>query len=301
MNQIFKVKAPAKINLYLDVLGLRKDGYHNLLTVYQSIRLSDELFFTLKEKDIEIKCDNKDIPSDEKNLVYKSAKLFFDFAKIKKGIKIEIKKKIPTQAGLGGGSSDAAVTLFALNKLFNADIPLFKLSEMGANIGTDVPFFLTGGTALGIERGELVFPLPDISPLFLVLGYPEVGISTKEAYKKIDRVLTEYFSSLKIGRIVRKILTGEFGKEDMFNRFEEVIEDKKILAYRDKLLKSGAEKVLLCGSGSSYFGVYGDSSKAKDAFRRLSVQGSWAVSSTLRRRDFFNFISPTTLKKESIK
>lgn len=301
MKQIFKAKAPAKINLYLDVLGKRKDGYHNLATVYQSVKLADELFFTLEKKDIEIQCDNKEIPSDERNLVYKSAKLFFDYTKIKKGIKIEIRKKIPTKAGLGGGSSDAAATLFVMNKLFHSQVPLYKLTEIGAKIGSDVPFFLTGGTALGIERGELVFPLPDISPLFFVLGFPEVGISTKDAYEKIDRVLTENFSRLKIGGIVRKILTGEFGKEDMFNRFEEIVEDKKVLAYRDELVNSGAEKALLCGSGSSWFGIYEDSSKAKDALKKLSVQGNWAVSSTLKRRDFFNFISPTTLKKESIK
>lgn len=302
MKRIFKAKAPAKINLYLDILGLRKDGYHDLKTIYQSIRLADELFFTIKEKkDIELQCDNDEIPSDESNLVYKSAKHFFDFTKVKKGIKIEIRKKIPTKAGLGGGSSDAAATLFVLNKIFNTQIPLYKLTEIGAIIGSDVPFFLTGGTALGVERGELVFPLPDISPLFFVLGFPEIGISTKEAYRKVDRVLTENFSRLKIVEIVRKILTGKFGKEDMFNLFEEIVVDKTVLGYRDKLVDSGAEKVHLCGSGSSWFGIYENSSKAKDAFRKLSVQGNWAVSSTLRRNDFFNFISPTTLKKEIIK
>ncbi|MCX7830495.1 MAG: 4-(cytidine 5'-diphospho)-2-C-methyl-D-erythritol kinase [Acidobacteria bacterium] len=244
MNRVFKAKAPAKINLYLDVLGLREDGYHEIKTIFQTIRLCDELYFNIQEKDIDIQCNNPNIPTNENNLVYKSAKEFFDFAKIKRGIKIFLKKKIPTQAGLGGGSSDAAVTLFALNKIFKTNFSLFQLVKIGEKIGSDVPFFLVGGTAIGTGRGEIIFPLKDISKFFIILGFPKIGVSTKEAYKRIDRVLTENSTRLKIEGIVRKILAGEFGKEDMFNRFEEAINEKGIIACKSKLVNAGAEKVL---------------------------------------------------------
>jgi len=301
LERYFKSKAPAKINLYLDVGKIRKDGYHEITTIYQSIRLSDTLFFKVIKNGIEIECDNKDIPLNEDNLIYKSAKEFFNFTKIKKGIKVLIKKRIPAKGGLGGGSSDAAVTLFALNKIFKKNLTLNQLTAIGEKIGSDVPFFLYGGTALGYGKGEKIIPLKDFNRLYLIVGFPGKGISTREAYKEIDRVLTGNISRLKIIEPVRKYLTGDFRKEDMFNRFEEVVKNSEILEYRDNLIKSGAEKVMLCGSGSTWFGIYSDRTKLKSAFERLSAQGNWAATSTLKRREFLRFITPTNVKKESIR
>lgn len=301
MDYTYKAKAPAKVNLYLNIVGVRKDGYHEIRTIFQSLRLCDEIYFEPQAKGIKIECDNIEIPQDDSNLAYLSAKEFFKYSKINKGVKIKIKKNIPIKAGLGGGSSDAAVTLFVLNKIFKVNIPLYELIKIGANIGSDVPFFLIGGTALGTGRGEEVFPLKDIKRFYLLLGLPEMGVSTKDAYKKIDKVLTEKNTSLKIVEIVRKILAGEFGKEDMFNRFEEVIKEKKILEYKKKLYQSKTEKILLCGSGSALFGIFAGKKEAMKNLKKLSVQGNWAVTSTLNRREYFNFITPTTLKKESFK
>lgn len=302
MAYTYVAKAPAKVNLFLDIAGLRKDGYHEIRTIFQSIRLCDELYFQTKAKGIKIECDNLDVPQDDSNLAYLTAKEFFKYSKINYGVKIKIKKNIPIKAGLGGGSSDAAVTLFVLNKIFKVNIPLYELIKIGANIGSDVPFFLIGGTALGTGRGEEVFPLKDIKRLYLLLGMPKKGISTKEAYKKIDRVLTQKNTSLKIVEIVRRILAGEFGKEDMFNRFEEVIKNREILEYKKRLYQLESEKIMLSGSGSALFGVFTDRNKAMENFRKLSVQqGNWAVTSTLKRKEFFSFITPTTLKKESFK
>lgn len=301
MERYYKAKAPGKVNLFLDIEKIREDGYHEIKTVYQSIRLADTLYFTTIKNGIEIECDKYEIPNNENNLVYKSAKIFFDFTKIRKGIKVKIRKRIPVKAGLGGGSSDAAVTLFALDRIFKTNLSRDNLLNLGSKIGSDVPFFFVGGTALGTGRGEKIVPLRDFPRFWAVLGFPKEGISTKEAYSKIDRVLTESNSRIKIIEIVRKILAAEFGKEDMFNRFEGVIKNKQILEYRDNLVKSGAEKVLLCGSGSSWFGMFSDRAKAKSAFDRLPVHCDWTVTSSLKRRDFLKLITPTNVKKESIR
>jgi 4-diphosphocytidyl-2-C-methyl-D-erythritol kinase len=303
MPDTFYSKAPAKVNLVLEILEKRKDGYHEIRTIFQSIALFDSLRFEINSRGIKVGSDDPSLPLDEGNTVYKAAKALNDLSGGRHGADIFIEKKIPQKGGLGGGSSDAAATLFALNRLWEIDLPQSELAEIAARIGSDVPFFLSGGTALGTGRGEEIHPLPDAPFAWLVLGFPEKGVSTKEAYEKIDSQLTEGASPRRIMAAVEKILAGSFTEEDLVNHFEKAIleSDGEILFYRDRLLEAGARKVLLSGSGSSWFaftGSYDEAKKIHDNIPRHSDR--WAIVPTLTREDFFRSITPTS-KKENLR
>lgn len=302
LDKIYHSRSPAKINLYLDVLGLRKDGYHEIRTIYQSISLSDEIEFEPCKNEISLNCDDKRIPADETNLAFKSAKLLKDFSKAKKGVRIKLLKKIPSEAGLGGGSSNAAVTLFSLNKLWKLDLPLETLLLLASKIGSDVPFFLIGGTAIGIGRGEEVYPLKDISRKTILLIYPDEKVNTKEAYQKIDRVLTEGKSSFKISSIAFNLEAGFFRSEDMFNRFEEVVFEsyERIKYLREEMVKCGLKGAMMSGSGSTLFAILRNKKEASSILKMLKNKSRWAIATTLNRKNYFEFITPT-LKKEIVK
>jgi len=152
----------AKINWTLEILGKRPDGYHELRTFLQTIDIADDLVFTPIDRGIEVICDHPDVPCGETNLAYRAAKSLSDFAKIDRGARIAINKRIPTAAGLGGGSSNAAVTLLALRKLWNIDLTPRDLMRLGSELGADVPFFFIGVTCLGIGRGDEVYPIKDL-------------------------------------------------------------------------------------------------------------------------------------------
>ncbi|MBE3553675.1 MAG: 4-(cytidine 5'-diphospho)-2-C-methyl-D-erythritol kinase, partial [Thermicanus sp.] len=180
------VTAPAKINLTLDVLGKRADGYHEVKMVMTTIDLSDRLTL-IKAGDggIYVTSSTGVIPTDERNLAYQAALLLKRELHVKEGVKIYIEKKIPVAAGLAGGSSDAAATLKGLNKLWNLGLDLDQLAGLGARLGSDVPFILYGGTTLATGRGEVLTPLPSPPPSWVVLAKPPIGVSTSEVYGKL--------------------------------------------------------------------------------------------------------------------
>lgn len=252
-----KLKANAKINLFLDILNKRKDGYHNLKTIFQEISLSDDIFIysprlqsevdevnvktgiPMKRDSVSIFCDDPGIPTGKTNLVYKAADLMKKYSGIKKGVFIKIKKNIPVGAGLGGGSSDAASVLRGLNKLWNLKLTNNKLAEIGKQIGADVPFFLYGGRCLGEGIGDQLTPIKIRKTQWYVLVKPPFEISTKFAYSLLTK-------ANKVGKIKK-----------LGNRFEDIIiphypEIKKI---KDLLTESGAEFSLMSGSGSCVFGL----------------------------------------------
>jgi 4-diphosphocytidyl-2-C-methyl-D-erythritol kinase len=303
MADLFYSKAPAKVNLVLNVLGKRADGFHEIRTIFQSIALFDVLRFSLIAEGIEVDSDEPSLPGGEGNIVHKAAKALASISKKKCGVNIFIEKNIPQKAGLGGGSSDAAVTLYGLNKLWELNLPESELMEIAAEIGSDVPFFLTGGTALGVGKGEEIYPLPDAPAAILVLGFPEKGISTKDAYERMDKELTEARSPRKIMASVKKIMAGSFLENDLVNDFEKAVldSDKEILFYRDRLLEAGAKKVLLSGSGSAWF-AYAHSKDEAEQIREKILHHSkrWAIIPTMNRDDFFKFITPTS-KKENLR
>ena len=183
-------KSPCKVNLLLNILGRRGDGFHELETVMQPVNLCDELAFERGGNGIRLTCGEKGLPTDSRNLVFRAAEKFFAAAKISDGVKIHLRKKIPLAAGLGGGSGNAAATLLALNELFDAPIASGKLQEIAATLGSDVPFFLQGKPALALGRGEKIQPLGELPALddkAILLIHPGFGISTPWAYQNLAR------------------------------------------------------------------------------------------------------------------
>ena len=276
-----KLLAPAKINLYLEIVSKRQDGYHNLESVMHTVSLCDELEFSDSDK-IELVCD-KAICSPEKNLVYKTAVKLKDKFSVNKGVKIILKKNIPAGAGLGGGSSDAAATILALNKYWNLNLSKKELEEFASTIGADVPFFLTGGTAKIEGIGDIVKKLKVNNKYYFVLVKPDFGVSTVEAYSKIKMPLTninkfnkiiELLESSKLDKIV--------SKELFFNRFESTVfsDYPEIQKIKSVLSNLGAVS-LMSGSGATVFGLVSDEQEAKSIAEQLKkyTWNVWIVNS----------------------
>ena len=270
------VKAAAKVNLYLDILGKRNDDYHEIESIMQSVTLYDRLVFRSLKQEIIIWSDNPKIPSGKGNLCYQAAELFFKKAKIKKGVRIEIYKSIPERSGLGGGSVDAAATLWGMNKLFETEIPLLDLSKLAKLLGADVPFCLTGGTSLVRGKGENLIPLPPIRDGWLVLLDPGIPISTFWVYQKIRVRLTEK-------RLNAKLLTNLIKKQgllgislSLYNKLEEVVLKKfpLIKVIKEEMIKAGARGAIMTGSGSVIFAVVERKEEAEKIFNKLKKRGS---------------------------
>ena len=197
MSSTMRVRSFAKINLALAVLGKRPDGFHEIRTVFQSIDLHDELEIHESHR-LQLECANlPDLPADQ-NLVWKAADALSRKAGSSRGARILLKKSIPPGAGLGGGSSNAAAALMGLNRFWNLEIPRTDLRSLAVGLGSDVPFFLEGGTALGIGRGEEIYPLPPVASAPLVVVYPGVHVSTAEAYRSLNLRLTSSEATHKI-------------------------------------------------------------------------------------------------------
>src|SRR5262245_61384787 len=188
----------AKINWTLEILGKRPDGYHEVRTLLQTVSVADELTFELTGQGIAIHCDHPEVPCDETNLVHRAAKLLGDFTGAGKGVRIRINKRLPVAAGLGGGSSNAAVTLLALQKLWDIRVAPRDLFSLGAKLGADVPFFFIGGTCLGVGRGDEIYPLADVNEEFLLLVNAGVAITTRDVYADLPVELTNQRGVIKM-------------------------------------------------------------------------------------------------------
>lgn len=265
---LLRVRAFAKINLALSILGKRADGYHEIRTVFQSIDLCDTLKFRASNG-IHLQCRGMGPIPREENLVARAARLLASKAGANSGVEITLTKRIPVGAGLGGGSSDAAATLLALNRLWKLKFQRDELAEMAADLGSDVPYFLHGGTALGIGRGEEVRPLPELPQLDLVVLYPGIQVSTTEAYSVASLGLTSKPNVRRIQRFCALVADGAGCLGEIFNDFETSI----LTAYppvreaKQFLERHGATAALLCGSGSSVFGFFPDEESALKAAR----------------------------------
>jgi 4-diphosphocytidyl-2-C-methyl-D-erythritol kinase len=278
------LKAPAKINLFLEIKNKRPDGYHNLESIMQTVSLYDELSFETTEKGIFLECNNKSLPCDETNIVYKAVKAVKFHFNIDTGIKIHLKKEIPMEAGLGGGSSDAAATLEALVKLWNIKTTKNELKQIAVNLGADVPFFLTGGTALCKGIGEIVTPLKNIDKLNIILVNPGFGVSTSGVYKKIKFPLT---NQAKIHTIKSLICDGFFNTQDAFNncfnRLEEfVFPDFSEISKIKKVLTELGCVSIMSGSGATVFGIFNSNTKIETVKFGLSKYKwkTWFVTTT---------------------
>jgi 4-diphosphocytidyl-2-C-methyl-D-erythritol kinase len=282
-------RAFAKINLGLDVLHKRPDGFHEIRTVLQSIDLGDRLEFHSGDE-LSLRCSDPDLPSGEDNLVIRAARALQKTYECSKGARIVLTKKIPSQAGLGGGSSDAATTLVALSRLWSLPADPVDLCGVAAELGSDVPFFLTGGTAFGVAKGEEIYPLPDGPTLHLVLSQPATGTPTDTAYERISHRLTGEGVSPRMGALVHAIVEGKFSERHFFNCFEEVNEGEggESREVKDALYALGADKVLLAGSGSAWVGMFRGHTQAVQARRGMAARGFNAIrAATITRKDYW--------------
>jgi 4-diphosphocytidyl-2-C-methyl-D-erythritol kinase len=282
------VRSFAKINLALAVLGSREDGYHEIRTVLQSIDLHDILEIRPSSA-LELQCEGlADVPLRD-NLVWRAAtRLRREYPVA--GARLLLRKRIPPGSGLGGGSSNAAAALFGLIRLWGLDVPPGRLRDLAAGLGADVPFFLSGGTALGIGRGDEVYPLPDLPSCNVVVIYPGLPISTTEAYSELSRRLTPEVSRNKISSLCSLLGAGFGFPTGIFNDFERVIlaGHGPIREARDFLMERGATAALLSGSGSSVFGFFRSEESALAASSAIERE-AWRVfpAKTLSRSGFF--------------
>ncbi len=268
------VLAPAKLNLTLEVLAKRRDGFHEIRSVIQTINLCDSLRFRLSQKVIFKSNMPNWIP--EESLVFKAASLLQQTTGGSKGATIEVSKRIPLVSGLGGDSSDAAATLRGLNKLWGLGLSPEKLLELAAQLGSDVAFFLYGGTALVGGRGEMVTPLPPVPHMWVVLVAPPVPRlprKTEQLYASLKA--THYTDGQITERLVEELKAGrEFTPSLLFNTFENVAFARfsELSVYREHMVKVGAANVHLAGSGPALFTLVKDRSQAEDLYLRLQQQ-----------------------------
>lgn len=252
----------AKVNLTLDVLGKRPDGYHDLKSVMQTISIRDDIEIDLDTgKPWSLLCTKEGIPADERNLAWKAAKVFFDTVKKDpNGIQIRITKRIPSEAGLGGGSADAAAVLRALNRHYGEPLSIMALAELGALVGSDVPFCTLCGTAMVEGRGERLRKLPDLPDCCFVVCKPEFSSSTPELYRKLDE--TEIAKRPDHQAMESALLAGDLGKiaENVHNVFDPVVTAEHLeLNYIKSIFNSyGAVAYQMTGSGSAVFAIVPD-------------------------------------------
>jgi len=249
----------AKLNLTLDVLGKRPDGYHDLQSVMQTISLRDDIEIDIGTgKPWSLQCSKEGIPTDERNLAWKAAKVFFDATgKDPNGIEIRITKRIPSEAGLGGGSADAAAVLRALNKYYEYPFSILALAELGAQVGSDVPFCTVCGTAMVEGRGERLRKLPDMPDCIFVICKPDFSSSTPELYKKLDA--TAIAKRPDNSAMESALLSGDLGRvaENLCNVFDPIVTEEHLeLNYIKSIFNSyGSVGQQMTGSGSAVFAI----------------------------------------------
>lgn len=291
-----RVHACAKINLTLRVLGIRPDGYHELRTTFQSLALHDTLTFTPVDGPFVIEANDPRCPTDPSNLVWKAAQRLWEAAGrtgAVSGIHVRLHKRVPSEAGLGGGSSDAAATLRALARMWRVDLPERDVAAIARGLGADVAFFLGGGTALGVERGDLLFALEDAEPAWVVLARPDFGVSTRDAYGWWDAD-----RNAEPGRMIGP----PAGRRDpeLVNDLEGpvVARHPRIAALIRKLGRLGAHRAAMSGSGSAVFGLFPSRAAAGAAAAALEGRtvSVW-ITRTVNRREYLGLVRPVPLPR----
>ena len=264
------VKAYAKINLFLDITGRLPNGYHTLNTVMQQIDLYDTVSISRTDEKISVICNDPDVPCDERNIAYRAAAAFFAEAGIRGGAEIDIKKDIPLEAGLGGSSTDGAAVLAALNRLCGEPLDFGRLCAVGASLGADVPFCLTGGTAVCGGTGEKIQQTPCKKDYFIVIAKPDFSCNTAQAYKKYDVSPVPQREGFK--RFAALLESGcEAWSGMVYNVFEQLYRDDRIEAVTNELKEKGALCAALSGSGSAVFGIFSDEKNAKKAAESINL------------------------------
>jgi 4-diphosphocytidyl-2-C-methyl-D-erythritol kinase len=288
----------AKINLDLRILGLRSDGYHDLRTIFQTLALSDTLTFTPRKGAFLIQCDDPEVPTDRRNLVWQAASLLWRTSSKRRGktprdAVVQLQKRIPAKAGLGGGSSNAAVALLGLARLWELDVDIPTISRLAAGIGADVPFFLVGGTALGLGRGDDINPLTDLPRSSAVIVRPRFGISTPEAYQWYDAE-----PRVRVRSSSRRALPAGWPTwaRNLGNDLEAPVttHHPTIGRIKQALVEAGAVYAAMSGSGSTVFGLFERHDAANRTARDLARPG-WHVlaTRTMTRAEYARKLRPT--------
>ncbi len=280
----FTLPAFAKINWSLRVLGKRDDGFHEICTVFQTVSLSDFLTFTPRQdKKIILTCDDRAMPTDERNLVVRAALALREKFGAKKGAEIHLEKNIPSPGGLGGGSADAAIALLGLAKLWKLSAKKSELTEIGKKLGADVPFFFIGGTALGTGLGTEISQLEDITENNLLIVTPNENVPTGEAYKSLNAPLLTNQNAKSILQICcDEANSTDLLQTELQNDFESAIFRLKpaIAQAKQKLSSFGARKTLMSGSGASVWGIFENEESRQIAFEDLRKEEDWRVFSS---------------------
>ncbi|WHH61711.1 4-(cytidine 5'-diphospho)-2-C-methyl-D-erythritol kinase [Petroclostridium sp. X23] len=267
-----EIKARAKINITLDVLSKREDGYHNVKMIMQTVDLYDTLHLEKTDSGITVSTNLPYLPTDKRNIAYKAAQLFFSTLNIDTaGIKINIHKRIPVAAGLAGGSTDAAAVLIGLNKIFKTELTTDELKVLGGRLGADVPYCILGGTALAEGIGDVITLLPPMPNTIIVLAKPPVSVSTAYVYGKlnVEGITIRPDTEAVINAIYNKDLMGI--TKGMYNVLEAVTtkEHRIINRIKNIMLGSGALNAMMSGSGPTVFGVFDHEVSARKAVNKL--------------------------------
>ncbi len=277
MNSI-ELPAPAKINIALDVIGKRPDGYHEVRMLMQQIKLHDTVVLERSESSIDVSCSNPLVPQGYTNIAYKAAKMLMDSKGISSGIRIKIDKRIPMAAGLAGGSTDAAAVLKGLNELFSLGLSMEELAQIGVKAGADVPFCIKGGTMLSEGIGEILTPISPLQGVYLVVVCPHINVSTQWVYQqlRLDRISQRPDFNILINAISSRDIAEIAG--NLINVLETVTTEKHsiIKEIKEKLVSAGALGSLMSGSGPSVFGIFDSCEKANAACEAISHEG-WDV------------------------
>jgi 4-diphosphocytidyl-2-C-methyl-D-erythritol kinase len=284
-----RLPAFAKINLCLHVMGERPDGYHELRTIFQAISLHDTLELSIEpggSGQLSLSCNDVSLPLGPDNLVWRAIEAIGPDIGFRGSISVQLDKRIPVARGLGGGSSDAAATLIGMMRLMKSQVPLPRLMEIAASLGADVPFFLFGGRALAVSRGDEIYPLPNVpKQTILVVSPRNIGVRTKDAYQWISAELTKTAKPPKIWGFCALCWSRQGGS--LSNDFEGPVfrRHPRLGEIRDALLKRGAADAALAGSGSAVFGVFRNPAQARRTARAFPEDSVFVVE-TLSREDY---------------
>ncbi len=283
MPRALRVRSYAKVNLGLEVLGRRDDGYHELRTLFQTIDVHDTLVLRPRPRSVSVRCDHPLVPRDRTNLAVRAAEDLRRHARVTAGVEILIQKRIPVGGGLGGGSSNAAAVLLGLDRMWRLGLGPAGLHPLARRLGADVPYFLLGGTALGLGRGDEVYPLRHQLRAWVVLVDPGLPVSTARVFARIDASLTPRENSTSIFHFVSRELEGVGGYRLLVNDLEEAAMEEaptlrdRVVRIRDVLRGKGARVAALSGSGSSFFGLFGSAGAARRAGAALEREGFHAL------------------------
>ena len=271
MEKLIK-KAYGKINLGLDVLRRRPDGYHEVKMIMQMVDIYDTLTFEKREDNqIVLSANREDIPCDESNLIYKAAKLLFDYKQVSYGVNIHLEKRIPVAAGMAGGSTDAAAAFTGVNELFELGVSQKELMELAVKVGADVPYCILGGCALSEGIGEVLTPLPNPPYCEMVIAKPDINVSTKYVYENLN--LPELKKHPDIDGIKAAIEAGNL--DGVIERLENVLESVTVKKYgiiqdiKDEMISLGASNAIMSGSGPTVFGFFDTREEAEAAKEKI--------------------------------